>query len=364
MVKWNLTSVIGDLRFKIDMKRIFVILAAVMTLCSMQAQVVAQNEAAMVYYSPKTAIVLDFTFTIETRERGLYADYAEAMIGAKDVVEQTQTICKLKETCIRTVTETDYNRPHKVVYDANVPMLLSINEKGLLLGYNLPPAEKADKPHEQHNTAERNKRTPVTAVSPFTEDVLQAASPLAQAHAVAKQIFHLRETRMYLLNGEVENAPADGKAMELVLNELDKQEKQLTELFIGKKSVRKEHKIVRFWPSDKGKQLYFSEENGFTDAENLDADTIEVKMVCQQQCLSAPDMTKKKKGDELSQIVYNLPGHADVKVLYKGKTLAKRSVPVAQLGADIALPKSMFTGKDLPVIVVSPKTGNIESISR
>ena len=37
---------------------------------------------------------------------------------------------------------------------------------------------------------------------------------------------------------------------------------------------------------------------------------------------------------------------------------------MAQFGADMPLPKELFTGKDLPVIVISEKTGNIISISK
>jgi len=49
--------------------------------CAGNAQVVEQDEAAVVYYSPKTAINLDFTYTVETYEKGLYGEFAEAMLG-------------------------------------------------------------------------------------------------------------------------------------------------------------------------------------------------------------------------------------------------------------------------------------------
>ena len=348
------------------MKKIFLLLIGAMMISAVSAQVLEQGEAALVYYSPKTAFNLEFTYMVETQERGIYAAYAKDLLGVTDVVKETATRCELKDVRIVATSSTDYTRAHKVSAESGIPMLLTINDKGLLTGYNVPfepkkqeprkPEPKKDCPHHDHPHP-----APLSA-APVPEEVMKAANPLAQANEVAKQIFHLRETRMYLLNGEVEHAPADGRSMELVLEELAAQERALTELFVGKKHVRKEHKRVIVEPSDAGKMLFFSEENGFTDADNVDADTIIVRMLCQQQTVRHANPKAKKS--ELSQIVYNIPGHCDVSVVYKGRTLASRELPVAQLGADVALPKSWFTGKELPKIVFSEKTGNIVSVSK
>ena len=348
------------------MKKIFLVLIGAMMIGAMSAQVVEQNEPALVYYSPKTAVTVDFTYIVEKQEPGIYAQYAEAMIGATEAVKENKTTYRLDKVRIGTKTSTDYTRPHKVVADATMPMLFRINENGLLMGYNLPPYEKPafnrpkpdDKPDGKCHKGCKGK------VTPLPEEVLKAANPLAQANAVAKQIFHLRETRMYLINGEVEHAPADGEAMRMVLEELDRQEQALTELFIGKKSKKTEHKFVTFLPEEQHQIWYFSEENGFTDAENIDANTIVASIAVQPQQYAPASTDKKKKTAEPSQFVYNLPGNGEVKVLYKGQEMAKRTIAVAQAGVDVALPKETFKGNDLPVIVVNEKTGNIVSISK
>lgn len=333
--------------------------------CAVSAQVLEQGESGLVYYSPKTALNLEFTYIVETRERGVFADFAQAMLGVKEVVTETATTYTLHDVHVGTSTTTDYSRPHKVSAESGIPMLLSINEKGLLTGYNIAPEEKRPAPkHEHGKQAAAKSGTTGKSAAPYPEEVLKAVSPKAQAYEAAKQIFHLREMRMYLLNGEVEHAPADGKAMELVLAELDKQERILTELFVGKTDKSLEQKSVRIEPTNAGHLLFFSEENGFTDGDNIDADTIEVRMVCQPHYNKAEDLSKKKKGVELSPIVYNIPGYCGVNIFYKGQNIASRAIPVAQLGIDVALPKSMFTDKELPHIVFSEKTGNITSISK
>ena len=335
---------------------------------AMQAQVVEQGEPAMVYYSPKTTIALDFTYTVETQERGVFADFAEAMLGITQAVKEDKITYTLQDVRIGTSTSADYSRPHKVVAETDFPLLLSISEKGLLKGYNVPDEASAPRPNKE----EKHKEKPhfdTRHMAPYPEEVLKAATSKAQAHAAAQQIFHIRETRMYLINGEVEHAPADGKAMELVLNELDRQERELIELFVGKKHHRTEHKQIMWVPEEKASLWFFSEENGFTDADNIDAEAISVSAILYPQRYAVSSMAeepkgKKKGGVVASQIVYNLPGSAAVKVLYKGDVLGKRTLPIAQLGIDVPIAKDLFTGNELPVIVVSEKTGNIVSISK
>jgi len=352
------------------MKRIFVFLIGLMTVCAMHAQVVAQDEPALVYYSPKTAVILDFSYTVEKQEPGIYTAYAESMLGATDIVKEAKTTYTIQDVRIGTTTTTDYTRPHKVVAEPGFPLLLSLNEKNLLVGYNLPPNDDRKAPkNSPKSTCSHPKNASASLTVPYPEEVLKATTPSARAHAIVKQIMHIRETRMYLLSGEVEHAPADGQAMKQVLDELGKQEAQLTALFIGKKSSRTEHKHVQFEPGNEPQRWYFSEENGFTDAENIDAQMIEAKVSLHaQQLTAAPAVEDKKKKKEPvtvnSQLVYNLPGTGEVKVQYNGETLAERTIQIAQLGVDVPLAKDLFTGETLPVIVVSEKTGNIVSISK
>ena len=348
------------------MKKIFLLLVGACMAGAVMAQVVARDESALVYYSPKTDVVLNFNYTVERQEAGIYAQYAESMLGVKEWVKETRTTHRLHDVRITTHTSTDYSRPHKVSANAGIPMLLNINAKGLLVGYNVP-LDKSEKKAFPKHPQEKAKEAAQLAV-PYMENVLKAATPLAQAHAVVQQIMHIRETRMFLLSGEVEKEPADGKAMQLVLDELDKQEQALTELFVGKTVRSTETKRVVFDPAEAAQTMwFFSEENGFTEAENIDADTIrvQVEMHPQRYLPSTPDeMKQKKKSVELSPIVYNLPGNADVKVVYKDNALGERNIPIAQIGVDVPLTKELFKSVDLPTILFNEQTGNVESITK
>lgn len=354
-------------------------LLGVVTSIILQAQTLQQNESALVYYSPKTEIVLDFSYIIETEEAGPFAEYAEELLGAMDLVATNRTVYHLEGVKISTRTHTDYSRPHKVSLTDAVPMLLTLNEKQLLKGYNLPHHPDAPAPSKpQPCVKKKNGITPIQ-LAPFSDEALKAGDSTTLAEAAAQQILHLRETRTYLLSGEVEHAPADGNAMRQVLAKLDKQEQALTELFVGKRTRRTAHQTVTIQPEQAEQFFYFSTENGFTGSDNIDADTIRVgvtlmaqQYIQNEEQVPVESSPKNKKGKkeakpvepEMSQIIYNLPGSAEIKVQYKNRLIAGKTVSVAQAGIDVPLPKCLFTGEKLPVIIFNEKTGNIVSISK
>ena len=354
-------------------------LVGAMMFGAVSAQVLEAGEPALIYYSPKTSVVLDFTYTVETFEPGIYAEYAE-LLGATTAITEQKTIYRIEDVQISTNTSADYTRPHKVSAESGIPMLLQMNEKGILRGYNTTLEEKkpfAPKPHTDPRPTTQNRNRKMK-VLPYTDDILNATDVETQAGEVAKQIFHLRETRMYLLSGEVEHAPADGKSMELVLDELDRQERALIDLFMGRHTKKKEHKKVTFSSIARPENAcdtirtfqFFSEENGFTNGDNIDADTVSI-LICLHaaqfkavETVEDPKKAKKKSEPELSPITYNLPGNAEVIIRCPNGLHRSRTVQMAQLGIDVPLPKSLFTGKELPKITFSEKTGNIVKIER
>jgi len=350
----------------------FLLLLLTVALTPMSDQYHEADQAIMVYYSPKTTICLDFTYTEKTETAGEFAEYAEELLGITDAITESKTSYSFEGVEIKTRTSADQERSHTIKAEKGMPwQLVNINERGLLTGYNIQPEVK--KPGKGSVPAAVKSRIQRTKVLPYTEETLTAKSAEERAQAVAKQILRLRETRMYLIGGEVENAPADGKAMELVLAELKRQERQLVELFIGKTETKTLHKEVTYCPAGEGTKrwdevLYFSEDNGFTGADNVDADRIRVSAEFQhliaKRSAAEPNAKKDKNAVEPSPIVYNLPGNAQVAVYFKNEMVRSKIVPIAQFGMDVPLPKDLFTGKELPKIKISERTGNVVSIRK
>ena len=336
---------------------------------SVQAQVLQQGEMALVYYAPKNYVALDFEYTIDTYEAGIYARFAEPLLGITDAISETRTEYRLGKANLTTRTVADSRRAYKVLPEKAFPtQLLTIDRKGLLVGYNLPqeqPAPKNNPPAPRCKPAGEDM-----PALPLTEDQLNAHGEEAKAKAVAKQIFRLRETRMYLLSGELDHAPADGRAMQLVLDELQREEDKLLRLFVGQHKSELQHERLEFLPTENDaterRFLYFSQENGFTSSENIDAAPVTVNLTVHRQKLQPVVVADKQKSKAPlpSQIIYNLPGSADVVVTYNGKTLVERTLPIAQYGVDVPLARELFTGKTLPVIRFDTRTGQVAAIQQ
>ena len=138
------------------MKKLFFILVSMMMVCAMQAAVIEENEPALIYYTPKTVLALDFTYTVEKEEVGPYAQFAADMLGATDFVKENRMVYTLENVMIGTKAEADPTRPHKVMPEKGLDMqLLRLNEKNILVGYNIPvETEKAAHPKHHTGTTE------------------------------------------------------------------------------------------------------------------------------------------------------------------------------------------------------------------
>ncbi|MCQ2346479.1 MAG: DUF4831 family protein [Paludibacteraceae bacterium] len=326
-----------------------------------QAQLVEENELAVVYYMPKTQVLLDINYMEETYEPGPFYMFAEEFLGASDFIEEAQKTYTLTSADINTRTIPDYDRAFKVTADdKGIMQLLTLTNKGILWGFNTIPEQTQHPSHKDKHSAEKPAKS---KLMPLFEEQIHATTLRETAQGVAKQIYRIRETRLYLLSGEIENAPSDQKAMSLMLNKLDEQEAQLTELFIGTHKSKKMVKHITLMPAETERinLLYFSKDKGIVN--DTTATPIVLDINTYKQTLSKA-VDSKKKGPQPSQIYYNLPGSCSLRMTYDGQTLADNTLSIAQFGVAIPLAQSLFTQDQLPKIVFNPYSGNIESISK
>lgn len=309
---------------------------------------------------------IDITYSVETEEAGPYNRYAEKYLGTTDVITVNSQKAEIISVSVRPRSKADLSRPVKINAEDGANMqLLHILDNGILYGYNLPPYAQASTEDAGVSPANHNKpKQPI--VLPLLEEQLKVSTPAQKADAVAKLIYRIREAKMYLLSGEIENAPADGDGLEIALKELNKQEKQLVQLFTGKRSKKTVVKTVQYLPtkSEEKPLLYFSLENGITAEEDASALPIVLNFIARKQVPAPAIQTKKndKKAPVPSPLLYNLPGAGIYTISYDGVTLLEGTLPVAQFGIAVPLSKNLFSGSKLPTIYFNTETGNIQTI--
>lgn len=340
--------------------------------CMTFAQVVRENEAAVVYYMPKTELVIHIDYEVVTQTPGVFYQYAERYLGAEEIIMENNTNCQLRAVRIATESSADTDRAYKVTAQKGInTQLVSLSEDGRLVGYGIENAslqfsERSQGELQNGSKAAYSLEAKSEELMPLLEEQFMAGSVAKMAEGAAKQIYRIRETRLNILAGDVEHVPADGKAMELVLNELDKQEQALVALFVGKTQVTHHTHAVRYVPGESVEKevvCRLSAHNGIVDKNDLSGEPLYLTLVAKKQTL-LPAGIADKNTPTLSQIHYNLPGEAQVALTFKGKQMAEQNVAVAQYGVAIPLAQELFTGKTVPTIQISAETGNILEIRR
>lgn len=340
--------------------------------CMTFAQVVRENEAAVVYYMPKTELVIHIDYEVVTQTPGVFYQYAERYLGAEEIIMENNTNCQLRAVRIATESSADTERAYKVTAQKGInTQLVSLSEDGRLVGYGIENAslqfsERSQGELQNGSKAAYSLEAKSEELMPLLEEQFMAGSVAKMAEGAAKQIYRIRETRLNILAGDVEHVPADGKAMELVLNELDKQEQALVALFVGKTQVTHHTHAVRYVPRESVEKevvCRLSAHNGIVDKNDLSGEPLYLTLVAKKQTL-LPAGIADKNTPSLSQIHYNLPGEAQVALTFKGKQMAEQNVAVAQYGVAIPLAQDLFTGKTVPTIQISAETGNILEIRR
>jgi hypothetical protein len=267
------------------------------------------------------------------------------------------------------VSSADAQRPFKVVAQKGMnTQLVSLSEGGRLVGYGLENASlqlsERSQGELQDGTACLQARG--EELMPLLEEQFMAGSVAKMAEGAAKQIYRIRETRLNILAGDVEHVPADGKAMELVLNELNKQEQALVALFVGTTKVTRHTHTLLYTPAESVENeviCRLSAHNGMVDKNDLSGEPIYLTLDATYRTL-LPGGYVDKNTPALSQLYYNLPGEAKMVMQFKGKTVAEGHFEVAQYGVAVPLAQELFTGKSAPIIEISAETGNILEIRR
>lgn len=354
------------------MKKIIIVAGLLLSLPGLsQTKVVKKNavkanDFGIVYSLPKTLLTVDAEVTKVSCKAGPYYQYAEKYLGVKDIVTEDQVYYELGKITLENHGVPDKDATYMIQFkQKTVAPFAYLTEDGLLCSINA-----VYKPDSIAKKKDVTKKQPVTSsgdqASVYSEELLMAGSMAKQAEVAAKQIYRIRESRLNILTGEVDNLPPDGDAMKIVIQQLEEQERILTELFTGIKTREVIHYAVDIEPTEsleKEVLFRFSKKLGIVDADDLGGAPVylNLKALEKQSQLDPKEAEKKEKS--MKGIVYNVPGKAEVEILFDKKSLFKGDVMVTQFGYREELTPVMLEDKKAPVkVYFYPETGAIKQI--
>ena len=91
----------------------------------------------------------------------------------------------------------------------------------------------------------------------LTEEILMASSRAKMAELVAKEIYNIRESKNALLRGEADNMPQDGAQLKIMLDNLNLQERAMTEMFSGTLKEEPQTFTIRLTPKEMNNEVAF-----------------------------------------------------------------------------------------------------------
>ena len=317
------------------------------------------------YSLPDTRVEVTFEATCIKRIPGEFSRYAERYLRIKNAIDKAESYWELNGATLGTSGAPCPDKMFTVKLNGSTASNITLDDQGIIAAINTTvETPEAAAPATSHGSNH------LDASMYMTEEMLQATSTAKMAELAAKEIYAIRESKLAITRGQSENMPNDGHAMQLVLDELEKQEKALMELFVGYTDTLKHEMRITIEPIDNGDVtktvlIRFSRKLGFLDKDNLAGEPVyySIKDLKSVKRPTTGD-TEKKKPVKKEGICYNIPGKAEVEVYTRARKLIKDEISIAQFGTTEVLSKNLFNRNNATKVLFDTATGGIISIEK
>lgn len=349
------------------------IIPALLALCAMAPQVSAQtsqritagknNEYALVYSLPRTAVSIQLQCRITERTPGEFQNYSRRYLGRDDAVREASRTVEIADAVISTYGVPDADLRWMAQFKAGSTPYMLLNADGIPLALN------SETPYAQPSVRElmAEAAAPTALEGPgaeqaVTQDMARSSSVSKRAELAAQRIFELREMRSDILSGQASNMPADGQAMDLVLSNIAAQEAALTAMFAGTEKTWTEVTSITLMPDSTGMAqrviARLSAFDGFVAPDDLSGEPVSARITVTE----AGTLPLTDKGEVRTfprgGVAYTIPGQALVTIEFRGATIASVPVTLAQAGQIFGLNPQLFTDKKEPSkALFDPATG-------
>lgn len=370
------------------------------------------------YFLPDTKIDIKVEAICVTHTPGEFHSYAERFLHTKNAISEPGNHWEI--TGFETYSEgvPCKEKSFIVRLDKSKASCISLNSKGIISTINTFSAGETNDGKEKV----WQKRDNATDASRYmTEEMLTATSTAKMAELTAKEIYAIRESRFAITRGQAENMPSDGAAISLLLEELDRHEKALTEMFVGRIDTVSHSYSFSIAPDEicdttRAILFRFSHKLGILDKENLAGDAVyydiedlktvkfpvveetvmpqetartvktadaattakaeeivntvqvakneEAAKIEQAVKMEETAKAEKKKEKEQDGIRYNIPGRASLHIYSREQTFVETEIAIAQFGITETLSKTLFSKKSAIEVVFDTTTGGIISLKR
>lgn len=322
-------------------------------------------EEGVVYFLPKTQIEIKATVTKVTYTPGELCQYANRYLRLNDISTAPSEHWEIKSIEVNSIGVPDANKAYSIkLKDKMATSKVELTENGIIKAINTTSNTLSPK-QESLKTSKVTKEEHLDARNFMTEEILMASSSNKMAELVAREIYNIRESKNSLTRGQADYMPQDGAALQIMLTNLEKQEKAMTELFTGK-TVHTDQVLTFHIEPEKEIQdqvlFRFSQKLGILESDNLAGEPIYITITDESNLPSENEEVKVKK--KTTGIIYNIPGKARVSIDSMDKNYFEDEVFVTQFGETEVLIENLFNKKENTRVIFNPTTGGIIKIDK
>lgn len=343
------------------------LIIGLLTAWNLKAQDVAHYtpgtlDEGIVYYLPKTQLEIKVTATKVTYTPGELCQYANRYLRMQGISAQPSEHWELHSIEVNPIGVPDAHKAYSIkLKDKMVTSQVELTEEGIIKAINTTaPEEKAAAPKSV--TEKPNRMDPRNFM---TEEILLAGSSNKMAELIAKEIYNIRESKNNLTRGQADYMPQDGTALKIMLNNLEEQEKALTEMFSGYTDYTEKTFTFYVEPEQEITDQVicrFSKKLGVVKGNNLAGEPIYLSVKNETTLPPTDEEAKAKK--KLDGVIYNIPGKGMVSVKGLGKTYYNKELQVTQFGETEVLLNNLFNKKVNTRVIFNPITGGIMKIDK
>lgn len=322
------------------------------------------NSYALVYSLPTTRLRITLEAEITTRRPGEFHKYAKKYLNINSPIAREEHSASLRSVVVTTEGVADPDQRYAVQFKAGTEPFMLLSPQGVPLSVNTSKTLDTVAPAlpESRDAEPTPLQTPA-ARQVVSEEMMQSQSTAKRAELAASALFGIRQTRADLISGQADQMPPDGKSLQLMLDNLEAQEKALMAMFVGTTSTRTQVETYTVDPDGDISNLILariSAVDGIVSASDLSGAPVYLNLSVTQR----GEMPLNEKGIHLefpkNGFAYCIPGTADVTVSYDDRTYFSRSEQFAQFGVVYGLAPNSLTDKKAPIyIILDPATGAI-----
>jgi hypothetical protein len=328
----------------------------------------------VIYSLPRTGIRILAEVVQEKFFHGPYNDYAQKYLGIKNAPSSDGEFWRITDLKMETFGTPDPAEIHKST-GAGASML-SLSGEGVLVGINTAAKGESGQTYtsvftpsvevprdlwsdlSMHSFIEGKDSTKHSGdkLKPFEEKAAEAA----------QDILKLRKRKILVLAAKYDKLPPDGKAYEVMVEELNKTISNYESLFIGKSCKATHHYVFEVVPDARANKALvafrFSPSSGVLPESNVSGKPIMLELEPNQDMVKNSEQKAIPAAGETSTngLFYRIPGLVVARLLNGGDVLAQARLSMAQFGTVTPMPDGLTNGEYS--IEFNPVTGAIKRI--